>query len=364
MSITMSDNMFDNFEQARLKELHIKCDPKTQLRAFIAIHDTRLGPALGGCRFIPYCNEAAAIEDAVRLARGMSYKAALARLPYGGGKSVLMCPEHINDREALFESFGEFIDSLGGRYITSVDCGTGIDDMDSISRSTEFVVGTHADGCNPSPMTALGVFSGIEAAVKFKLDKADLRGIHVAIQGVGHVGMALAELLASKGARLSIADINKDALRACQQRWGAEIVAPEKIAAIPCDVYSPCGLGGTLNKNSIKNLKCKIIAGSANNQLLEESIGQALHKFNILYAPDYIINSGGLIQVALIKHKQSAEKVNQKTLAIGQTLTDVFERSKTNNKPCNEIANTMAEEILYPEASNDSSNENTLQKAI
>ena len=364
MSFTMSDNMFDKLEQARLKELHIKCDPKTQLKAFIAIHDTRLGPALGGCRFIPYSNEAAALEDAVRLARGMSYKAALARLPYGGGKSVLMCPEHIKDRQALFESFGEFIDSLGGRYITSVDCGTGMDDMDSISKSTEFVVGTHADGCNPSPMTALGVFSGIEAAVKFKLDKADLKGVHVAIQGVGHVGMALAELLANKGARLSIADINKDALTICQRSWGAEIVEPDDIASIQCDVYSPCGLGGTLNKDSVKNLKCKIIAGSANNQLLEESIGQTLHEHNILYAPDYIINSGGLIQVALLKHRQSTEKVKQKTLAIEETLTDLFGRSSSKNKPCNEIANTMAEEILYPHASNDSVNENAFQEAI
>lgn len=368
MSGTVSEKntneLFEKFDQARLKELHIKYDPETQLKAFIAIHDTRLGPALGGCRFIPYSDEVSAIEDAIRLAKGMSYKAALAKLPYGGGKSVLMCPEHINDRRALFESFGEFIDSLGGRYITSVDCGTGIDDMDAISKSTDFVVGTHKDGCNPSPITALGVLSGIEAAVKFKLNKSNLKDVHVAIQGVGHVGMALAELLVSKGARLTVTDINQDALNICRIKLGAKVVSPDEIVSVKCDVFAPCGLGGTINQTNIKDFRCNIVAGSANNQLSEESMGLILHNNGILYAPDYIINSGGLIQVALNKHKQNAEKVKQKTLAIGHTLTNVFERSFSAQKPCNEIANTMAEEILYPDASNDLFDDNKLKKVI
>lgn len=360
----MSNNMFDKIEQARLNELHIKFDPDTQLKAFIAIHNTRLGPAIGGCRCIPYSDEAAAIEDAIRLAKGMSYKAALAQLPYGGGKSVLMCPKHIADRQAYFERFGEFVASLGGRYITSVDCGTGIDDMDAIARATDCVVGTHQDGCEPSPMTALGVLKGIEAAVNFKLNKPNLNDVHIALQGVGHVGMALAELLAQKGARLSIADINQQALKTCQTRFDAKIVSPDEIASLECDVFSPCGLGGTLNKDSLKQLHCKIIAGSANNQLADESLGRILHNKDILYAPDFIINAGGLIQVALYKLGRNAVEVKQKTLTIGHTLTTVFERSYSENKPCNEIANTMAEEILYAPVSNESFDEKNYRQAI
>lgn len=360
----MSNSMFDKIEQARLNELHIKCDPNTQLKAFIAIHNTRLGPAIGGCRCIPYSDEASAIEDAIRLAKGMSYKAALAQLPYGGGKSVLMCPEHISDRQAYFKSFGEFVDSLGGRYITSVDCGTGVDDMDAIACATDFVVGTHADGCNPSPTTALGVLSGIEAAVKFKLHKESLKDVHIAIQGVGHVGMALAELLAKKGARLTIADINQQALASCKTRFDANVVNPDEITSQVCDVFAPCGLGGTINQNTLKNLRCKIIAGSANNQLVEENIGQILHKQNILYAPDFIINAGGLIQVALYKLGKNALEVKQKTLAIGHTLTTIFERANSEKKACNEIANTMAEEILYAKTSNEIFAEQGYQQAI
>lgn len=339
--------MFDKIEQAHLSELHVRCDKETGLKALIAIHNTRLGPAIGGCRCIPYLTDEAAMEDAIRLAKGMSYKAALAGLPQGGGKSVLIQPKEFKNRHAYFKKFGEFVNSLNGRYITSVDSGTSITDMNDIAQSTAFVSGTQTDGCNPSPITALGVVEGIKTAVHFKLGQSEMKGVRVAIQGVGHVGMAIAEQLFKLGAKLTVTDINSEALRQCQQRFNATIVSPDEIFDVACDVFCPCGLGGIVNDTTIERLNCNIVAGAANNQLYNDIHGQLLHDKEILYAPDFIINAGGLIHVSYIHNQQSQNKILHKTLQIKDTLNQVFTRSKNEGVACNLIADQMAEEILY-----------------
>ncbi|MBL4583227.1 MAG: Glu/Leu/Phe/Val dehydrogenase [Pseudomonadales bacterium] len=331
--------------------LHTHNNPKSGLVAIIAIHNTTLGPALGGCRCISYPDTLAATADVTRLAKGMSYKAALAGIQQGGGKSVLMRPAKIKDRHAYFEEFGEFVESLGGSYITSVDSGTNTADMDDIAHTTSYVCGTSYDGCTPSVYTAMGVLAGIQAAVRQQMHRWDMAGVHVVIQGVGNVGSSLAIALEKLGAKLSLSDINSNTLNACMERLKApgavNIIHPDDVAAEPCDVYSPCGLGDVINQHSLKNLACKVIAGSANNQLSTDADGLLLHQKGILYAPDYVINAGGLIDVSLISEGKSEQQVETKTKEIGTTLKEIFERSKVEDKPCHAIADQMAESILY-----------------
>ncbi|HET8705577.1 MAG TPA: Glu/Leu/Phe/Val dehydrogenase dimerization domain-containing protein, partial [Pseudomonadales bacterium] len=274
--------MFETLDHARVAEIHCKSDPHTHLHAIIAIHNTRLGAALGGCRFIPYRNDEAALQDAVRLARGMSYKAALAGVPQGGGKAVIMRPPGNFDRALLFKTFGEFVEDLGGRYITAIDSGTTLADMDCVASKTHHVTGSLRDGLDPSPMTALGVFEGIKAAVKFRLGQLHLRGIVVAIQGLGNVGWALAELLHEAGAKLILSDIDESKLLSAKDRFKAKIVAHDQIIAERCDIFAPCALGSVINDKSILQLKCQIIAGSANNQLDRPEHGDELHRMSIL----------------------------------------------------------------------------------
>lgn len=340
--------MFDKIGQARLGELHFKSDEATQLKAIIAIHNTRLGPALGGCRFIEYASDAAAIDDVIRLARGMSYKAALAGLPQGGGKAVIIKPPQVQDRGALFRAFGQFVQSLGGRYITAVDSGSTLDDMEQISTVTPYVSGSRSDGHDPSPMTALGVLAGMKAAALHRFGSADLTGRTVAIQGVGQVGFALAGLLHQAGARVRVADVDEARTRLARQTFGTEIVPVEEFFATPCDILSPCGLGAVLNDETLAQLDCPVIAGSANNQLAEPRHGQALHARGILYAPDYVINAGGLITVSLGHLGHSAHSIQSRTLAIGETLGQIFARSQSGNVPPSVVADQMAEHILYP----------------
>jgi len=331
--------------------LHTHSNPKTGLFAIIAIHSTKLGPALGGCRCIDYPDTDSATEDVTRLAKGMSYKAALAGIHHGGGKSVLIRPKEFKDRHAYFEEFGEFVESLDGSYITSVDSGTNIEDMDDISHATSHVCGTSSDGCTPSIYTAMGVLEGIKAAVKAKLHRHDLDGIHVAIQGVGNVGAALALSLEELGAKLSLSDVSDTTLNNCLSKLknpgSANIISPKDIYKVPCDVFSPCGLGGIINQDSLQQLDCKIVAGSANNQLADEVDGMSLHESGILYAPDYVINAGGLIDVSLIPQGISEQEVASKTKHIGTTLEEIFKCAEKENKACHAIANEMAENILY-----------------
>ncbi|MGM0631740.1 MAG: Leu/Phe/Val dehydrogenase [Pseudomonadota bacterium] len=339
--------MFDRLERERLEDLHLRRDPASGLQAIIAIHNTRLGPALGGCRFIEYTSDDAAITDAIRLARGMSYKAALANVPQGGGKAVIIRPPLIRDRGALYRAFGRFVNNLGGRYITAVDSGTTLADMDEVAGVTPHVSGTGQDGADPSPVTALGVFSGLQAAVRHQLGTDSLKGLRVAIQGGGNVGHSLARHLHEAGARLVISDPDPSRTQRCQDAFQAEVVEPDAIYDQACDAFAPCGLGGILNGQTIPRLQCRIVAGAANNQLADDAQGDALHRAGILYAPDYVINAGGLIQVSLSHHRAPETEVLHRTRALGDTLGELFERSRLEDRPPEQIANQRAEEILY-----------------
>ncbi len=335
--------MFTAMHHQDVQELHF-CH-KEQLNAVIAIHNLRLGPALGGCRFLPYDSEQEAITDALRLAKGMSYKAALARVPQGGGKAVIMAPKEPFNRKALFKQFGQFIQSLSGRYITAMDSGTQVTDMDHIRSQTPYVSSSSEIG-DPSPTTAQGVALGIATAVQFQFSH-DLSNIRVAIQGLGHVGLALAEQLHAQGARLIVSDVDPQKAQLAKQKYQAKVVAPEDIYQQECDVFSPCGLGAILNEKNIDILKCKIIAGCANNQLASDDMGQLIHDKGILYAPDYVINSGGLIFASSRFRGLKTSEIAREVHKLKDTLDKIFVLSHTKNKACHEIANEMAEQILF-----------------
>jgi leucine dehydrogenase len=341
------DDTFDKIERADLNELHFRYDKSSGLRAIIAIHNTRLGPALGGCRFISYPNDNAAITDVIRLARGMSYKAAIANVPQGGGKAVILKPDKPFDRVAMFRAFGRFINELGGRYITAVDSGSLITDMDEVAGETPYVSGTSGDGRDPSPITALGVYAGIRAAVSHQLECDSLKDLRIAVQGLGNVGYELARLLHKDGARLIVSDIDDQRVQQAVEAFGALPVSPDSIYDQQCELFAPCGLGGILNDHTIPRLRCGIIAGAANNQLAEDVHGEELHRRGILYAPDYVINAGGLIQVSLGYLKKPDAEIRSRTLALGSTLKDLFEGSKAENSPPEQIANRVAESLLF-----------------
>ncbi len=342
-------DLFDKLNAYDYGELHFKLDKATGLRAIVAIHDTRMGPALGGCRFIHYGTDDEALIDALRLARGMTYKAALAGLAHGGGKSVIIRPRQHFDRVALFRAFGKFIEDLRGHYITAEDSGTGLEDMEVIRTVTKHVTGidpSHGGSGDPSPFTALGVRRGIEAAVKFKLGKEALSGVHVAVQGVGHVGYHLCKELHSQGAKLTVADVDPLKSERAQREFGAAVTTIDTIAAVSCDVFAPCALGAGLNDDTIPQLTAGIVAGAANNQLAEPRHGDDLHARGILYAPDYAINAGGLVNVAQEVRGYDAEAARQKTLQIYDTMMEIFERSKKVGAPTYKVADIMVEEKL------------------
>jgi leucine dehydrogenase len=342
----LSDELLSYAKKLGFGELFFKIDKINQLCAVIAIHSTRLGPALGGCRFIEYTSIDLAIHDALRLAQGMSYKAALANLPLGGGKTVLMRPKQLSDRSAYFRALGRFVNELKGRYIIAMDSGVLIEDMDSIALETPYVVTTSKHKGNPAPYTALGVLYGIEAAVKFKLQRDDLEGLHVAIQGMGHVGLALANALRKKGAHLTICDNNVDLVQRAKD-LGAKVVAPDEIYSVECDVFSPCALGAVLNDRSIPNLKTAIVAGSANNQLAEPRDAELLQKKDILYAPDYVINAGGLIYAyAEYQNRLNREHVVQHIATIYSTLIEIFKCALDENKLPSTVADNLAKSRL------------------
>lgn len=343
---------FPLFQQLKYGELHIKQDESSGLIAIIAIHSTQLGPALGGCRFLPYPTIGAALIDALRLAQGMSYKAAMSKLPLGGGKAVVIKPPGQFDRPALFRSFGQFIHSLGGRYITAADSGTSISDMDVIRTVTPFVTGdsaqtfTHKD---PSPLTALGVRRGIEAAVKYRFNLDKLEGIHVAIQGVGHVGYHLAKELYQLGVKLTVCDINQSAQIRCQKEFSAAISSLEFIHQVPCDVFAPCALSNAVTFKNVHEIQAPIIAGASNNQLEGPELAFTLKEKGILYAPDYVINAGGLIHVCAQYHQDKDEAAaKEKVLQIYHTLLEIFVRADSENKSTLMIANEIVEQRLKP----------------
>jgi leucine dehydrogenase len=324
-------------------------DKRTSLHAIIAIHDTTLGPALGGCRLYPYQNVSTALKDVLRLAQMMTLKSAFSDVPHGGAKSVLIRPRHIDDRAAYFRAFGDFIHELGGRYITAIDVGTSTDDMDIIAERTPYVIGaakTHPNERDPSPCTAMGVLRGMEAAVYFKRKRRSLEGLHVAIQGAGHVGYYLAQLLHERGVSLTISDINETALQKCVTAFSAHIVEPQAIYGVECDIFAPCAMGGTLNPNTIPLIKAPIIAGSANNQLSHHLCGQWLHEKSILYAPDFAINAGGLISAAIDYTYRHPQMADAKIDAMYDNMLHLYERSARENMPTTQMAEKIAREKL------------------
>ncbi len=348
---TPLDDVFINQEnfieygfQRGFGDIHIKMCPQTGLQAIIAIHSTKLGPALGGCRFVEYASPFAALYDAMRLARGMSHKAAVVGLPLGGGKGVIIKPKGNFDRKAYFESFGTFVEDLGGRYITAVDSGTTLEDMANLHTKTNHVASL--ENSEPSLHTSLGVLKGIQAAVYHKLGKDSLEGVHIAIQGVGKVGFGLANYLHELGAKLTVSDINQEVCNAAEEHFGASVVENHLIHKIKCDVFSPCALGGAINDATINQLNTSIIAGAANNQLARSHHGHLLHEKGILYAPDYVINAGGLIFASNFYFKNDDAIVDNQINNIYHSMLNIFERSSTDNTPSSVVADTIAEERL------------------
>lgn len=342
-------DLFGHLKAYDYGEVHFKHDKASGLKAIVAIHDARLGPALGGCRFLPYDTDEAAVIDALRLARGMTYKAALAGLGHGGGKSVLVRPQQHFDRVAMFRAFGRFVEDLGGHYITAEDSGTGLEDMEVIRTVTKHVTGvdaSHGGSGDPSPFTALGVRRGIEACVKFRLGRATLEGVHVAVQGVGHVGYHLCKELHASGAKISVADVDPLKSERAQREFGAAIVPLERIFEIACDVIAPCALGSALNDTTIPRLRATIVAGAANNQLAEPRHGDDLHARGILYAPDYAINAGGLVNVAQEVIGYDANKARENTMKIYDTIFEIADRSAKSGTPTYRVADTLVEEKL------------------
>jgi leucine dehydrogenase len=345
---TVVDSLMRYAEFLGYGDVHTKIDKKTGLIAIVAIHNLTRGPAIGGCRMVPYQTMDKAMEDALRLGYMMSYKAAINNLAHGGAKAVIIKPDVIKDRVALFEKFGEFVHELGGRYITAVDSGTSPLEMDIIATRTPYVTCTSQNGgdSDPSPLTALGVRRAIEAAVKFKMGRESLEGIHVSIQGAGHVGYYLAQELHTRGAKLTMADINAKSVQRCVDEFGVKVCHPDDIYSIEADVFAPCALGAVLNLKTIKQLQTPIVAGSANNQLSHRHYGSLMHERGILYAPDFLINAGGLIHVAVVYDKgnlqQSIEQINQ----IYDTVYDIYERSIRENRATNEIAEEIARDRL------------------
>jgi leucine dehydrogenase len=326
-------------------------DAASGLRAIIAIHSTALGPAAGGCRMWPYASTAEAVADVLRLSRGMSYKNALAGLKFGGGKAVIIGDARKGKTPELFEAFGRFVDSLGGRYVTAEDVGTTTTDMTQVARGTRYVAGLGAApgeaGGDPGPKTALGVFLGLKAAVKFRLGRADLTDVSVAVQGAGGVGYHLCGMLAAEGAKLSVADVRPIALQRVCDEFKARAVAVEEVLFEDVDVISPCALGAVLSAQSIPRLRARVIAGAANNQLAQGQDGAALPAAGILYAPDYVINAGGIISVSREYHGGASEaQVIADIQGIPARLTEIFERARRENRTTNAVADELARERL------------------
>ncbi len=338
--------MFSMMEAARLEALHLAEDPASGLKAVIAIHNTRFGPALGGCRYLPYPDEQSAIGDAIRLAQGMSYKAALAGIDHGGGKAVIIRPAHVPSRAALFEAFGRFIETLNGRYITAIDSGTSSADMDCIAQHTNHATSTTSAG-DPSPHTALGVFAGIRATAQARLGSDDLEGLRVAVQGLGNVGFALAEALHAAGAELLVSDLDAGRVQLAVEQLGAYPVASDALLGTPCDILAPCGLGGVLNAQTVAHLRCAAVAGAANNQLSSPTVADQLEARGILYAPDYVLNAGGLIYVALRHRGEELSAITAHLAQISRRLTEIYAHAQAEKRSPARVADFLAERLLY-----------------
>jgi leucine dehydrogenase len=332
------------------EDVHFFTDPATGFRAIIAIHSTHCGPSSGGARYWHYAHEQDALTDALRLSRGMSYKNAMAGLPVGGGKGVILS-DGTAKTAAQLRAFGQAIESLGGRYVTAEDVGMSEADMAVIAQRTRYVSGLPvADGQaggNPGPSTSKGVYLGLTAAVVEGLGRTDMRDVHVAIQGVGSVGGGLARLLAAEGARLTLSDVSPGRAEALAVELGGEVVAPDAIMTVTADVFSPNALGAILDEYSIPRLAAPIVAGGANNQLATAADARRLHDRGIVYAPDYVINAGGIINVALEYLGQGDRaEVDQRVAHIPGRLRTIWAESKATNRPAADVADAMAQRLI------------------
>jgi len=340
---------FDNHES-----LHYFQDEATGLKAIVAVHSTVLGPAAGGTRRWTYSSDDDALTDVLRLSRGMTYKNAVAGLKFGGGKAVILADENAPKTPELFRAFGRAVNSVGGRYVTAEDVGCSVDDMRYVREETEFVSGLpHSEGDaggDPSPWTAIGCFEGIQAAVKSRLGRDSLDGISVAVQGVGHVGIFLCRHLHEAGGRLLISDVNRDNLQMVTDEMPAEVIAPADLLFADVDVLAPCALGNILTSTTIPRVKAKIIAGAANNQLATAADGERLAERDILYAPDYVINAGGIISVAGEYYGTSSEEqVRADVGRIKDRLMEIFDEARATGRPTNELADELARKLVAAE---------------
>ena len=329
-------------------------DKASGLKAIIAIHSTALGPACGGTRMYPYASSDDAVTDVLRLSRGMSYKSAMAELPLGGGKAVIMGSPRTDITERLLLAYADAVNALGGRYITAMDVGIGPKELPVIARGTKYAAGFDQPGKtggDSSPMTTLGTYVGLKAAVKHRLKTDTTKDMTVAIQGLGKVGMGLADSLHKEGARLIVADMDEKAVRMAVDRFGAKPVPTDEIVTVSCDVLSPNALGAILNDKTVPELKAKVVAGAANNQLARDVHGQMLKERGILYAPDYVINAGGIIRVAGQIFGWDDTESERRTRNIANTLTAIFRRAEAESRPTNVIADHMAEERIRGGAS-------------
>jgi leucine dehydrogenase len=345
MNLPMN-SLFSQVETMGHEQIVYCHDPKSGLRAIIGIHDTTLGPALGGTRLWAYDNEEDALRDVLRLSRGMTYKAACAGLSLGGGKAVIIArPEQ--KTEAMFRAFGRFVNSLGGRYITAEDVNTCVTDMNNVRMETRFVTGVSpalGGSGDPSPVTALGVFAGLKAAVEYRLGKKDLRGLKVAVQGVGNVGRYLCGYLAEQGVKLYVSDISVDRLKEVERAHGATVVGQDEIYGLDVDVFAPCALGGILNSKTLPLLKAPIVAGGANNQLEDEKVhGQILKERRIVYCPDYVINAGGLINVYNELLGYDREKALSEAKSIGNSISAILHDAEKEGITTQEASGRFAE---------------------
>ena len=333
------------------EELHFFTDEKCGLKAIIAVHSTHLGPAAGGCRFWHYADDDEAVVDALRLSRGMSYKNAMAGLPLGGGKSVILADAERSKTPDLLHAFGKAVDRLGGRYITAEDVGMSVADMIEVRRTTEFVAGLPNSGSDvggdPGPHTSLGVFLGIKAAVKRALGKDSVEGLHIALQGAGSVATGVALHACTEGATLSIADVDEDKARHLADRTSGKAVSADEILSLEADVLSPCALGAIFNEETIAGLKVPVVAGGANNQLATPEDGQRLAERGILYAPDYVINAGGIINVCTeYLGDGDARLVRERIEGIPMRLEEIWAESQSSGRDPAAVADAMAQRLI------------------
>ncbi len=338
--------LFDTLASMGHEEVVLCSDPSCGYRGILAVHSTRLGPALGGTRFWPYATDEEAITDALRLSRGMTYKNAVAGLHLGGGKSIIIGDNKTKDRENIFRAHGRFVESLGGRYITAEDVGTSTEDMDYVHMETGHVAGLAGKSGDPSPVTAHGVFRAVQASANRCWGSDSLEGKTVSIQGCGNVGRHLAEELHEAGATLIVSDIDPAKAARVAQMTGARIVEGDAIYSVDADIFSPCALGGIINDQTIPKLKVKVVAGGANNQLLEERHGDALEARGILYAPDYVANAGGVINVYGEVEGWDAQRALDKADDIYDTVLRVFDIAESDKIPTYEAADRLAEQRL------------------